>query len=219
MPAVIWLLRRAAVLAVPLLLVSCSGVYYSALETLGIEKRELLVDRVEGARDAQAQAQKQFKDALEQFKALVGYDGGELEVMYSRLSDQYESCQSRAQTVRDRIAGVESVAEALFREWQGELSQYSDPTLRRKSERQLAETRVRTERLLATMKRAAERMDPVLAVFNDQVLFLKHNLNAQALGSLDATAASLQTDVTALVREMQGAIAEANAFIATLERR
>jgi hypothetical protein len=219
MPAVIGLVRRAVVLAVPLLLVSCAGAYYSALEKVGIEKRELLVDRVEGARDAQAAAQEQFKDALEEFKALVGYDGGELEAMYSRLSDQSQSCQSRAQAVRDRIAGVESVAEALFREWQGELSQYSDPTLRRKSERQLSETRVRTERLLATMKRAAGRMDPVLAVLNDQVLFLKHNLNAQALGSLDATAASLQTDVTALVREMQGAIAEANAFIATLERR
>ena len=219
MPAVIWLLRRAAVLAVPLLLVSCSGVYYSALETLGIEKRELLVDRVEGARDAQAQAQKQFKDALEQFKALVGYDGGELESMYLRLSDQYDGCQSRANTVRERIAGVKNVADALFREWQDELAQYSEAGLRRKSERQLAETRERTRRLLAVMDRAAARMDPVLAVFHDQVLFLKHNLNAQALGSLDATAASLQTDVTALVREMQGAIAEANAYLAALERR
>lgn len=202
-----------------LVVVSCSSAYYAALETIGIEKREVLVDRVEGARDAQAAAQQQFKDALEQFKALIGYQGGELDAMYERLAGQYESCQSRAQAVRDRVAAVEDVAEALFREWQSELAQYSDPALRRKSERQLAETRVRSQRLVATMKRAASRMDPVLAVFHDQVLFLKHNLNAQALGSLDGTAASLQTDVTALVKEMQDAIAEANSFLTTLERR
>jgi ElaB/YqjD/DUF883 family membrane-anchored ribosome-binding protein len=198
---------------VGLILVGCSSAYYAALEKLGIEKREILVDRVEAARDAQKTAQKQFSDALEQFKALVGYDGDELETMYESLRGTSEASTAKAREVRDRIAAVKDVADALFKEWEGELAQYSDAGLRRKSQRQLPQTRGRYNRLVATMDKAAARMDPVLAVLADQVLFLKHNLNASALGSLEGTSTSLQRDVDALISDMQAAIAEANRFI------
>jgi hypothetical protein len=39
-----------------LLLVGCSSAYYAALEQVGIPKREVLVDRVGAARDAQQDA-------------------------------------------------------------------------------------------------------------------------------------------------------------------
>ena len=198
---------------------ACSSAYYSALEKVGIEKREILVDRVESARDAQGEAQEQFKDALEQFKALVGYDGGDLEAMYNTLSGEYEASQAQAEAVRDRVAAVKDVAGALFREWEGELAQYSDPNLRRQSQRQLNDTRARYNQLAGAMDRAAASMDPVLATLHDQTLFLKHNLNARALGSLSGTADELQADVSRLVRQMQDAIAEANRFIATIQSK
>lgn len=200
------------------LLAGCSGMYYSALERVGIEKRELLADRVEAARDEQAAAQQQFRDALEQFKAVAGYRGGELESMYEKIRGEYEDSEARARAVRDRIAAVQDVAEALFREWEGEIAQYSDPKLGRASRNRLAETRRRYGQLLTVMDRAASRMDPVLAVLKDQVLFLKHNLNAQALGSLAETTSSLEADIDRLVRDMQAAITEANEFLGTLER-
>lgn len=211
------ILHRSAVVAALGTLAACSGVYYSALEKIGIEKREILVDRVESARDAQGKAQKQFKDALEQFKALVGYDGGDLEAMYDTLSGEYDASVAQAQAVRDRIAGVKDVAGALFREWEEELGQYSDPKLKRQSQRQLADTRARYGKLVSAMDRAAASMDPVLAMLHDQTLFLKHNLNARALGSLAGTADDLQTEVSRLVKQMQVAIAEANRFIATIQ--
>jgi ElaB/YqjD/DUF883 family membrane-anchored ribosome-binding protein len=213
--------RRTARLTVTVaalgLLAACSSVYYSALEKVGIEKRDILVDRVESVRDAQTEAQEQFKDALEQFKALVGYGGGDLEAMYNTLSGEYEASQGQAQTVRDRVAAVKEVAGALFREWEGELAQYSDPNLRRQSQRQLNDTRARYNQLASAMDRAAASMDPVLATLHDQTLFLKHNLNARALGSLSRTADDLQADVSRLVKQMQAAIAEANRFIATIQ--
>ncbi|OFV81883.1 MAG: DNA repair protein [Acidobacteria bacterium RBG_13_68_16] len=203
-------------LAAGLVLFGCSSAYYAALEKVGIEKREILVDRVEAARDAQQDAQTQFKDALEQFKALVGYDGGKLEAMYESLRATSDASTAKAREVRDRIAAVKDVAEALFKEWGGELQQYSDAGLRRKSQRQLNETRARYARVVAAMDKAAARMDPVLAVLHDQVLFLKHNLNASALGSLEGTSSSLQKDVDTLIADMQAAIAEANRFIGEL---
>lgn len=211
--------RAAAFVLVPLLgSVACSSVYYSALETLGIEKREVLVDRVGDARDAQAEAQEQFRDALERYQALVGYDGGELESRYESLRSEYEASKAQAQEVRDRIAAVEEVAGALFTEWQAELAKYEDPALRRKSEAQLRDTRRRANQLVTKMKAAATRMNPVLEKLEDQVLFLKHNLNARALGSLQGTFRSLEGDVDRLVKEMSAAVAEANSFLATLEK-
>ncbi len=67
------------------------------------------------------------------------------------------------------------------------------------------------------MKQAEARMAPVLARFNDQVLFLKHNLNAAAIAGLQPQAAAIQTDVAALVREMEASINEANAFISQMK--
>ncbi|HNX48916.1 MAG TPA: DUF2959 domain-containing protein [Thermoanaerobaculaceae bacterium] len=209
---------RAAFVIAVVVLAGCSSVYYAALEKVGIEKRGILVDRVEAARDAQVQAQTQFKDALEEFSALVGYKGGELEKMYGSMRDTADDSAARAREVRDRIGAVKDVAEALFKEWEGELAQYSDASLRRSSQRELNDTRRRYHRLVVAMDKAAARMDPVLAVLNDQVLFLKHNLNARALGSLESTAASLESDVDRLVADMQAAIAEANGFIGELKK-
>lgn len=210
-------LRRPAAISATLLCAACSGVYYSALEKVGIEKRELLVDRVEAAREAHGKAQEQFTDAFEQFKAVVGYDGGDLEAMYKTLSREYEASRSRAEDVRARIAAVKDVAGALFREWEGEIEEYSDARLQRESRRQLKQTRVRYERLVNAMDRAATSMDPVLAAFHDHTLFLKHNLNARALGSLAGTVEEFQVEVSRLISQMQGAINEASQFIATLE--
>jgi len=62
------------------------------------------------------------------------------------------------------------------------------------------------------------KIDPVLTAFRDQVLFLKHNLNARALAALQNELDAIQTDVASLIREMEASIAEANAFIDAMNR-
>jgi Skp family chaperone for outer membrane proteins len=197
-------------------LTACSSTYYKALETFGVEKRDVLVTRVEAAKDAQENAQEQFRDALEQFQALVGYDGGDLEKMYDNLSDEYESSVSRADAVHDRLSSVKKVGEDLFGEWEDELDEYSDPNLRRKSQSQMNDTRRDYDSLVRKMEKAAGRMDPVLTTMNDHVLFLKHNLNARALGSLEDTADTLQRDVNRLIKDMEAAIFEADRFVTAM---
>ena len=199
-------------------LCGCGGVYYNTMEKLGYPKREMLVDRVQKARDAQEDAKQQFQSALEEFTAVTGYQGGDLEKMYNRLRDQLQRSESKAQAVGKRIDDVESVGEALFKEWQSELDQYSSPDLRRASEDRLGQTRLRYARLVAAMRSAEMKIEPVLTAFRDQVLFLKHNLNAQALASLQNELTTIQTDVAGLIREMEASIAEANAFIDAMNR-
>lgn len=200
------------------LLAGCQSAYYDALESVGIHKRDVLVDRIEDARDSQEDAKEQFQTTLERFAEVVDYDGGDLEKVYNRLNSEFETSEARANQVRDRIAAVESVATALFEEWQEELSQYTNADLRRASQQQLSQTKSRYNRLMQAMGKAESRMEPVLSAFRDQVLYLKHNLNARAIASIENELTSVRSDIDRLVREMNASIDEANAFINAMEQ-
>ena len=196
---------------------SCKSVYdsayYRTMEFFGQEKRDILVNRVDDARDSQEEAKEQFASALDRFRSIMQFDGGDLEEIYDRLSAEKERSDRRAADVKERIDEVEDVATALFEEWQQELQQYGDASLRRASEDQLRQTQNEYGKMIRAMQRAESKMEPVLVAFNDQVLFLKHNLNARAIASLENTAAELQSDVNNLIAEMEASIDEANRFI------
>jgi chromosome segregation ATPase len=200
-----------------LALCSCSSTYYDALEKLGYAKRDLLVERVKKTEDAQTAAKNQFASALDHFLAVTKVEGGELERRYDDLKSELQTSEDRAKEVRDRIAAVQDVADALFKEWESELGQYSNGSLRSQSERELRDTQGRYEELMRSMRKSADRMDPVLAAFRDQVLFLKHNLNARALASLDQTNRDLRGDIDRLIADMEASIQQSKAFIQGLQ--
>ena len=194
----------------------CETAYYGTMEKLGYHKRDLMVNRVESARDAQEDAKEQFESALEKFSSVLQFDGGDLEDKYDQLKAAYDRSSARAQTVRDRIDSVEDVASDLFDEWEAELKQYSSDSLRRSSARKLKQTRRQYTQLIGAMKRAESKMDPVLTAFHDQVLFLKHNLNARAIASLQTELVSVESEVNSLIKDMNASIREADAFISTM---
>lgn len=200
-----------------MLLLGCASAYYDALESIGVHKRDIFVDRIEESLEVQKEGQAQFESALEQFKATVDFDGGGLEKAYNLFNDEYEESEEAANAISEHMSAVESVADALFEEWSDELDLYTSPSLRRASERQYKSTQKKYQRLLASMRRVEESMQPVLATMRDNVLFLKHNLNARAIDTLKGELGSINRDVSKLVKNMQRSIAEAEAFISTLK--
>lgn len=195
------------------LLASCTTVKYNALEKVGIHKRDILVDNVEDTRDAQQDAQEEFKDALERFGSIVTIEDTDLKKAYNQLSDEYEDSKDAAEEVSEQIEDVETVAEDLFEEWRKENEGYSDAVLRRDSENKLRDTEARYKEMLKSMKEAEASMQPVLSSLYDNVLYLKHNLNAQAVGSLRTTFNELEGDIDILVERMNQSIARSNEFI------
>lgn len=200
-----------------MLLLGCASAYYDALESIGVHKRDIFVDRIEESLEVRKEGQAQFESALEQFKTTVDFDGGGLEKAYNLFNDEYEESEEAANAISEHISAVESVADALFEEWSDELDLYTSPSLRRASERQYKSTQKKYQRLLASMRRVEESMQPVLATMRDNVLFLKHNLNARAIDTLKGELGSINRDVSKLVKNMQRSIAEAEAFITTLK--
>ncbi|TKB11680.1 DUF2959 domain-containing protein [Desulforhopalus sp. IMCC35007] len=211
------LLKITIVLCCASMLVSCSSTYYSAMEKVGKHKRDIMVDRVEGARDSQAEAQQQFKSALEQFDSVVKLEETDLKKAYDSLSKEYEKSDAAATKVSERIDKVESVAGDLFDEWADELDEYQNKELRRSSKKQLDRTKDRYKEMIASMHQAEASMEPVLKIFRDNVLFLKHNLNAQAIGSLQGEFTNLKGEIDSLVKKMNTAIESSNQFIADIK--
>ncbi|MBN1392257.1 MAG: DUF2959 domain-containing protein [Sedimentisphaerales bacterium] len=210
------LVKNICLLAGLVLLAGCESAYYKTMETFGKHKRDILVDRVESARDAQQDAKEQFKSALEQFSAVVNVPASGLQDKYNKLKAELDKSESKAKDVSKRIEDVESVSKALFKEWESELDQYTNKDLRRTSEQKLKQTQDRCDQLIGAMKQAESKIAPVLSAFRDQVLFLKHNLNAQAVASLQGELVTIESNVASLIKEMDASIAEANKFIDTM---
>ncbi len=199
------------------LMLGCQSAYYSAMEKVGVHKRDIMLDRVESAQTAQQDAQQQFTSALAQLSQLINYDGGDLAAQYELINDQYEASESSAKEVASRIAAIESVADALFDEWNDEIQQYSSNNLKQQSQQKLKKTQRNYESLIKSMHRAKDRMAPVLSALKDNSLYLKHNLNAQAIGALQGEYKTIKRDVESLVAEMNKAIAQSQQFIDLLQ--
>lgn len=201
-----------------LVLGACSTLYYEGLEKIGIPKRDVMVHRVEKARDTQEETKEQFKSALAQFTAVTNFRGGDLEAVYTKLNDAYEGSVRKAEEVRSRIEDIEDVSQALFAEWEQEITQYSNASFKRSSQDKLNATKKHYHQLVTSMKNAEAKIAPILTVFKDQVMFLKHNLNAQAITSLKGELGNIESDVAVLITSMEKSINEANAFIKSMEK-
>jgi Protein of unknown function (DUF2959) len=203
---------------VPMACSTASNVYYTAWSKLGYEKRDILVSRVETARDDQTEAKTQFKSTLDQFKELTNFNGGDLEAEYKKLKSSYESCQDIAAKVSKKINSVNDVANAMFDEWSKELDDYHDPNLRAASEQKLNDSKAKYAQLLAAMRNSESKMKPVLDAYQDRVHFLRDNLNAAAISSLGKTSADINTNVQDLITQMDASINEANSFIDNMKK-
>ena len=197
-------------------LAGCSSATIAAKEKIfGIAKRDQLVARVEDARESQVDAKKQFESALAEFLAVTGSTGklGDIEAKYNKLKGATEKSEARAKAVSGRIEEVDTVAQKLFSEWKSELDLYNNANLRYAAEKQLTDTKYQYSQLLSKMRAAESKMQPVLKSLQDHTLFLKHNLNAAAIASLQGVSGEIHTEISLLVKEMEASINEATEFI------
>lgn len=207
---------RVFLLLGALSLAGCSSLYYGAMEKIGKEKRDILIQRIAAGKKDQEEAREQLKTTLEVFQQLAGVESGKLDKAYKKLNQEFERSEQRAKDLRERVESIDRVGKDLFTEWEQELAAMKDRNLKTRSQQMLRDTRQRHQQYVRRMQQTVRKMEPVLGSFRDQVLFLKHNLNAQAVGALQTTAAKLDGEVGALVKDIEASMSEADAFIASL---
>jgi chromosome segregation ATPase len=202
-----------SVLTLLLMFSGCSSVYYSTWEAFGKQKRDLLKDTVMAARKDQVAASKEFQDALQVLREAYPLEPSKLQGAYDRLSKRYEASSDRAEELRERISKMDRIAHDLFKEWKREAKSMQNASLRERSLSQRAETQERYDAMRETLGRSERQMEPILRQFKDHVLFLKHSLNAQALGALEGEATEIERGMEDLIQSMQRSIAETDDFI------
>jgi predicted nucleic acid-binding Zn-ribbon protein len=190
---------------------------YSAYEMVGVEKRDLFKRDVATVKEAQEDSGRAFEDALSQLKAIYGFQGGNLEKEYNKLSSSYKNAKNEAGDVRESIKRMKTVADDLFEEWEDEIDQISSSKLRSKSEEKLKLTQKKFKTLRKQLEETEKKIDPILSQLKDQVLFLKHNLNANAIAGLKTEGTKIQSHIQGLMSQMRSSIEEADRFIKTLE--
>ena len=191
-------------------------VKYSAWETVGVEKRDLFKSQLRDVKDDQEETKESFKDALTKLKEVYSFDGGNLEREYNKLSNSYERASSDSDSVKKSIDKLNSIANDLFDEWREEIKSISTASFREKSRNQLDETKRKYAQLHKNLVASEKKIGPVLEKLKDQVLFLKHNLNAQAISGLKAEGVRIESDIQKLMKDMEASSKEADEFIKTL---
>lgn len=205
-----------AAAAALIVLSGCSSLYYSSMKKLGREKRDILVSRIQDGKEAQQKAAEEIKTAYEAFQEVTNFKGGDLEKAYKKLNKEFEDVEGRANKVHDRVNSIDKVATDLFREWEQEIDKMSNGNLKTESRALLNETQERHRKLMKQMRSSEAKMEPVIRVFRDQVLYLKHNLNARAVQSLKKQVIEIDDDVAALIKDIELTTKEADRTIAGL---
>ena len=201
-------------------LTACStvqNVQYSALEKVGVHKRDILIDRIEKTSALQEQTKQEFKSAYAKLTTLLDASDNELEGNYKQLANSVADSERSAKKLENRIASVDEVATALFTEWEQELTQYSNQNLRQISASNLVKTKIRYAVIHQQMQNAYAKVEPVLQVLQDNTLYLKHNLNARVISGISSEVLSVEGKVAALIQQMELSIAESKQFIESMK--
>jgi len=201
-------------LFVVLLFSGCANsMYYAGMEKAGFHKRDIMVSRVQKVQESQKDAQEEFKSALEQFGTLVTIKDSDLKKAYERFNTEYEDVKETAEDLSTRIDKLEDVSLALFEEWDEELNLYKNQKLKAQSQRNLRDTKSRYTKMMKSMRTSEKSMQPILDTLQDNVLILKHSLNAQAIGALQGEFGTLKKEISNLVAKMNQSIKASDTFI------
>ena len=190
-----------------------NSVYYAGMEKVGFHKRDIMVDRVKNVQESQKEAQEEFKSALDQFGSLVTIKDSDLKSSYEKFNDEYEDVTQAAEELSTKIDKLENVSLALFEEWDDELSLYKNQKLKAQSQKNLKVTKSKYTSMMRSMRSSEKSMTPILDTFRDNVLILKHSLNAQAIGALQGEFGTLKKEISVLISRMNQSIKASNTFI------
>jgi ElaB/YqjD/DUF883 family membrane-anchored ribosome-binding protein len=197
------------VFVVVVFMTGCGGAYKAS----GQYKRDLLLNRIEKAKQCHERAKNQFEVVLANYADIIDANAGDIRTEYNKLNRECKRARKIAKEISQRVKDVEDIGKPMFRNWEDELAEYNNEAIRRSSEEQLDLTRRNYLKCVHSIKSCQGKVEGVLASLNDQMLFLSHNLNSKALSAFKKNTASLKSEVGALVKQMQAGIKEAETFI------
>jgi hypothetical protein len=190
-----------------------SGTYVKAMDVVGFEKRDMLKDRLQEARDSQVEAKQQLQTALYTLRRIESVPPTELSGLHDDLDTEVGKTEDEINDYKSDIAAVEAVAKEMFADWEEDLAKYDDAELREKSMVELRDTRRNYSALIADLRETERKLSSVLPALKDQVLYVEHSVNAGQRPDDTDKLDEVREQISTLIEDLEGSIDRTQRFI------
>ena len=155
-----------------------------------------LVDAVEQVYVETEVSREKAHAALVALQTMTAPDfDGDAVAAHADLVARVEASEEQAEELKDTIEEMTDSAEPVFEQWKENLESFTNPEMRKLSQKRLHETRKRYEEVLAVVEPALVGYETVNKSLRDYVLFLTADLNPTSL-------AAVRGDVKVVARSM-----------------
>jgi hypothetical protein len=182
----------------------------------GVKQVERLVKASGNTVKAVADTKLQLVKTLDIYNALMADDAKDRKKLYNSLQKEMENTEKRRATIGEVAATMSAEADTLFKQWTDSAAAIENADLRKKSEERLAATKASYAEIGTVGQKASDLYGPFMKDLQDQVTFLGHDLNAEAVASLKPEAAKINEAASKLIQSIDDTITTANTNIGAL---
>ena len=163
-----------------------------------------------------AEAKLQLERTVTGYNAILAEQAKDRRGAYKDLIKDKDNTQTKVEAVRQRVAGMEQEANTLFAAWAKNVEGITEEGLRKKSQARLDDTKKRFGDILSAGKQAREAYDPFMKQLADQITYMGHDLNPEAVASLKPDAAKLNDQATKVFARVDETMKVAREYINSL---
>jgi len=182
----------------------------------GVKQIERLVKASGNTVKAIAETKQQLAKTMDVYNALMAEDAKDRKKLYADLKKQMGNTEKRRSQIAEQATSMKSEAEALFRQWAESAAAIENAELRARSEERLEATKTSYAEIDTVGRKAADLYHAFMKDLQDQITFLGHDLNPEAVASLGPEAEELNEKADTLMRRIDDTIRTANERIGAL---
>jgi chromosome segregation ATPase len=158
----------------------------------------------------------QLMKTIDVYNALMADNAKDRKKLYKNLQNEMNNTEKRRAKIDEEAAQMKTEADTLFTQWAESAAAIEKLDLRKRSEERLEATKASYAEIQSVGQKAADLYPPFMKALQDQIAYLGHDLNAEAVASLAPEAAKLNEEAEALTRSLDDTISTANEKIGAL---
>src|SRR4030095_3355671 len=173
----------------------------SATSTLaqgGPEQTAKLTKTVESTVKSIDATRLQLEKTVAGYNSIMDQTAKDTKDAYKALGKDITESEKKVGEARLKVDEMNTEAERLFTTWKQSTAAITDPALRTRSEKRLADSQARFQKIAAAGKDTRQTFDTLVTDLKNQSTFLGNNLNASAVASLKPDAAKFNTRAQSL---------------------
>jgi hypothetical protein len=182
----------------------------------GVKQVEQLIKKANAGVESINDTKLQLQKTMEAYNAVLAPDVKDRRDAYKKLQKEVATTEKKRAMVSTRNGEMNVEAGRLFKNWEGSTAAIQDPELRQRSQQRLGQAKARYSEIETNGQGAARLYTPFMKALQDQVTYLGHDLNPEAVATLKPEADKLNAQAKELYSAIDKTTAAANNNISQL---